>query len=151
MLSFISNFDHLSVWVVGLLFVTLLSVVIEIGYQLGKYLRNERGYEKHPIESSITGSVMGLMAFILAFSFGGSASRYSDVRSLALDDVIAVKNTFDLATFLPAPDRDAARNLLLGIQELRANALKTQRGNLQQAHARSQEIKANLGHSRPRS
>ena len=145
MLSFVSNFDHLSVWLIGLVFIALLSVVIEIGYQLGHFLHSKRGYEKHPIESSVTGSVMGLMAFILAFSFGGSASRFSDVRSLALDDVIAIENTFNLATFLPEPDRDAARELLLQYQEIRVSAVKAQDHEvLMEAVRRSEEIQSDL-------
>lgn len=145
MLSFISNFDHLSVWFIGLAFIVLLSVVIEAGFQFGYFLRSKRGFEKHPIESSVTGSVMGLMAFILAFSFGGSASRLSDVRALVLDDVLAVQDTFELASFLPESERDAARDLLLEYQELRVGAVRAPNQEvMRKVIGRSEEIQREL-------
>lgn len=145
MLGFISGFDNVSVWLIGLVFIALLSIVIELGYQLGSYLTKKRGYEKHPIEASVTGSVMGLMAFILAFSFGGSASRFSDVRTLALDDAVAIENCFNLTSFLPESDRGRARQLLLEYQEIRVAAVNSKdRDLIVKTVKRSKEIHADL-------
>ncbi len=124
MLALISNIDKLSLWLLGLIFIAVLSAVIEAGYQFGRHLRKgNRGLDKHPIESSVTGTVLGLLAFILAFTLGGGASRFADLRNLALADAIAIENAWVRTDFLPEAERTTARKLLLEYQELRVEVV----------------------------
>jgi hypothetical protein len=125
MLGLIKHLDHVSPWLIGLALVALLSVVIEAGFRLARKLRNNRGIEKHPVETSVTGTITGLLAFMLAFTFGGSVSRYSDVRSLALADTIAIENAFIRTDFLADAERVEARQLLIEYHQLRLNAIAT--------------------------
>ena len=124
-LGFIQYLDHVSIWLIGAAFIVLLSLVIEAGYQLAVKLRGDRGLDKHPIETSVTGTLTGLLAFILAFTFGGSASRYADGRNLALADTIAVENVLIRTDFLAEKDRAETRQLLLEYQRIRVNAIAT--------------------------
>jgi hypothetical protein len=57
----------------GPLFVSILIVVllsVECGYQLGKYRRSRHEEEKE----APLGAMLGLLAFILAFTFGLAAA-----------------------------------------------------------------------------
>ncbi|MGI9240065.1 MAG: hypothetical protein ACR2RV_04660 [Verrucomicrobiales bacterium] len=123
MLGFIQILDPVSPWLLGVAFVATLSVVIEVGYQTARKLRGNRDLDKHPIETSVTGTVTGLLAFMLAFTFGGSVSRYADVRNLALADTIAIENTFNLADFLAEPQRTEAKRILVEYHRLRLEAV----------------------------
>jgi hypothetical protein len=125
MLGFMQHFDHISPWIMGLAFIILLSVVIELGYRLALKLRGAHGLEKHPVETSVTGTITGLLAFLLAFTFGGSVSRYSNVRNLALADTIAIENAFTFADFLPDAEQAEAKRLLLEYHQLRLDAIAT--------------------------
>ena len=59
----------------------------------------------------------------MAFTFGGSASRYADGRNLALADTIAVENVLIRTDFLAEKDRSETRQLLLEYQRIRVNAI----------------------------
>jgi hypothetical protein len=125
MLGFAQHLDSVSPWLLGVAFIAVLSVIIEAGYRVAKKLRGDRDLAKHPIESSVTGTVTGLLAFMLAFTFGGSVSRYADVRNLALADTIAIENAFQSADFLADPERTKAQQLLLEYHQLRLEALNS--------------------------
>ena len=58
-------------------------------------------------------------------AFGGSASRYTDGRNLALADTIAVENVLIRTDFLAEKDRAETRQLLLEYQRIRVHAIAT--------------------------
>ena len=145
LLGFIQHLDHVSPWVIGVAFIVILSVVIEAAYRLTLKLRGDRGLEKHPVEASVTGTITGLLAFMLAFTFGSSVSRYSDVRNLSLADTIAIENAFIRADFLTDADRAKVRQLLLDYHRLRVNAIASgDPSQMQPALQRSGEIQREL-------
>ncbi len=145
MLAFIQHLDPLSPWLLGVIFIAVLSAVIEAGYQTARKIRSDRDLDKHPIETSVTGTVTGLLAFMLAFTFGTSVSRYSDVRSLALADTIAVENAYSQADFLPDADRTTTRQLLLEYHRIRLEALGSgDQSKIAVAVQRSSEIQDKL-------
>ncbi len=143
---FTNIIDTFSPWLLGVIFVAVLSLVIEAGYQFGRFQRKENsGLDKHPVESSVTGTVLGLLAFILAFTFGGSASRFSQMRALALEDAIAIENVWVRTDFLPAAERTAARQLLREYQELRVDAVTANDlGRVDKVLHRSEDIQNEL-------
>lgn len=64
---------------VGILFigsVALVMLAIEGGYRLGRFIHARSADEKESPVGAIAGSVLGLVAFMLAFTFGIVAERY---------------------------------------------------------------------------
>jgi hypothetical protein len=61
---------------------------------------------------SIIGATLGLLAFILAFTFGVAASRFDTRKQLVLEESNAIGTTYLRADLLPEPHRAEIRNLL---------------------------------------
>ena len=65
--------------------------------------------------------MLGLLAFILAFSYGMAASRYDVRKTLLLDEVNGIGTAFLRADFLPDPQRAETRKLLKQYVDLRSD------------------------------
>src|SRR5262249_32726740 len=93
--------DVLPLWAlfIVILFVVLLSV--EFGYRLGKYRRSRREEEKEVPLGTMVGATLGLLAFILAFTFGLAAARFDTRRQVVLDEANAIGTTYLRAGMLP--------------------------------------------------
>jgi hypothetical protein len=84
---------------VAILVVVLLSV--ECGYRLGKYRRKRHEQEKEAPIGTMVGATLGLLAFILAFTFGLAAARFDARRQVLLDEANAIGTTYLRAGMLP--------------------------------------------------
>ncbi|HET7641016.1 MAG TPA: hypothetical protein VFK47_20065, partial [Ktedonobacteraceae bacterium] len=62
---------------------------------------------------------LGLLAFILAFTFGLTAARFDSRRQLLLDEVTAIETTTRRADLIPEPHRSEVKALLRKYVELR--------------------------------
>ena len=78
-------------------------VVAEIGYRLGAR-RRERGQAAVPAgATTMVGSILALLAFFLAFTFGMAAARFDSRRSLIIEEANAVTTAYQRADLLPEP------------------------------------------------
>src|SRR5215470_13338872 len=93
--------DALPLWAlfISILVVVLLSV--ECGYRLGKYRRGRHEEEKEAPLGTMVAATLGLLAFILAFTFGLAAARFDARRQVLLDEVNAIGTTYLRAGMLP--------------------------------------------------
>lgn len=132
----------------GLLLVAVLSLIIELGYRFGLKLSGkagERGLSKHPMEASVTTALIGLMAFILGFSFSMASKRYSDLRALALADANHASTLMLRADLLPEEEGARARELIREYVEMRQRAVdQGDAEHLGEALKRSTEIQQEL-------
>lgn len=87
------------------LFIAML-IMFPLGQLAGKAWRKSEGEAKEGGVNSLLSALFGLSAFILAFTFGMSASRYSNVRD------IIVEEANDMGTALLRSDlySDSVRN-----------------------------------------
>jgi len=98
----------------GALFLTILVLVlaaIEGGYRLGRYRHSQSDREKEAPVGAMVGATLGLLAFMLAFTFGMAASRFDTRRQLVLDEANAIGTTYLRTAMLPE-GRDEIRALL---------------------------------------
>ncbi|MGH7983656.1 MAG: hypothetical protein ACREFF_11020 [Candidatus Udaeobacter sp.] len=93
--------DVLPLWglFMGILLVVLFSV--ECGYRLGRYRRRRHEHEKEAPLGTMVGATLGLLAFILAFTFGLAAARFDARRQVLLDEANAIGTTYLRAGMLP--------------------------------------------------
>lgn len=89
----------------------LIGIMIEIGYRLGTSVRQKSEDEKESPVSAITGTVLALLAFILAFTFGIVSDRYDARKGLVREQAITISTAYSRTDFLPEPDRDEAQAL----------------------------------------
>lgn len=92
--------------------IVAVMLAIEAGHRLGRYHHSRLGEEKEAPVSAIAGSVLGLVAFMLAFTFGIVAQRYDTRKGLVCDEANAIRTTWLRSDFLPQPDRTEAARLL---------------------------------------
>ncbi len=104
--------DVLPVWVLFLVTIGLVVVSVEIGFRLGRTVRRKTEDERESPASSIAGVILGLQAFMLAFTFSIVSDRYDAKRTLVLEEANVIRTTWNRADFLPEPDRTKAKALL---------------------------------------
>jgi hypothetical protein len=104
--------DALPIWAVFAGTIVVVLVAIEAGYLLGQAMHRRSDEEKESPVSAIAGSIVGLAAFMLAFTFGIVSERYDAKRALVSEDAVALRTAWQRADFLPDPERAEAKTLL---------------------------------------
>ena len=107
--------------------VALVLLFLEVGYRGGMVVHRRSGDEKESPVSIISSAILGLAAFMLAFSFGIVADRYDTKRELVRQDANAIHTAWRRADFLPEPDRTETIGLLRRYVDARLEF--TQRGD----------------------
>jgi hypothetical protein len=100
---------------IGLLFgitVFLVVAAIESGYRLGQRARRSSEDEKESPVSAISGTILGLLAFILAFTFAIVSDRFDARKALVREEANAIRTAYSRSDFLPEPDHNQATTVL---------------------------------------
>lgn len=112
-------FEILPLWVIYLGIVFLILVAIRSGIALMRQRIKRHGKEDDAPINTIVGATLGLLAFILAFTFGMTTSRYDARKHFLLDDVNAIHTVWLRAGLIPEPHQTEVRELLLTYVDLR--------------------------------
>lgn len=106
---------------------TLIVVgAVEVGFRLGDAAHRRSEDEKESPVSAISGAILGLLAFVLAFTFAIVSDRYDARKALVRGEAIAVRTAYQRSDFLPEPDREEAKELLKKYVDSRLAAVATQ-------------------------
>src|SRR6187549_1664121 len=116
--------DALPLWGLFLAIVALVLISIEGGYRLGNYRRSRSNTEKEAPVGAMVGATLGLLAFMLAFTFGMAASRFDTRKQLVLEEANAIGTTYLRAAMLPEK-RDEIRDLLRSYVDTRLAAVES--------------------------
>lgn len=130
--------DLLPLWSILPLTITIALLSIELGYRLASYRLRHSQEEKESPVGGMVGGTLGLLAFMLAFTFGLAGSRYEDRRQVLLSEANAIGTTYLRAAMLPEPMRTETQNLLREYVDVRLEAV--QPGKLDQAIAKSEDL-----------
>ncbi len=104
--------DDIPILVIFAATILVVLVAIEVGYRLG-YARNRRSEdEKESPVSAMAGAILGLAAFMLAFTFGIVSERHAAKRALVREEAIAIRTAWHRSDFLPEADRAQAAEWL---------------------------------------
>lgn len=107
-------------WLVFVLTIVIVLLSVYIGYKVGNYAHRRSREGDVKSAGSVVAASLGLLAFMLAFTFGISANRYDTRKQLVLDEVNTIGTTYLRAGFLPEPPQDEVRKLLREYVDLRA-------------------------------
>ena len=119
-----SSLDSIPLFLIGFGIIFALSLIIELGYRIGRLLGSETGLSKHPVEASVTTAILSLMAFMLGFTFATAASRAAKRASIILADNNTAGTLYLRADLLPPEMGKAARDLIRQYVEIRSNFVK---------------------------
>jgi len=134
--------NKLPLWAVFVLTLAICIAAVEAGAALARItLRQKKEKEPEAPLGSLVGAVLGLLAFILAFTFGMTASRFDARRQLVLQEANALGTTYLRAGLLPQTQGLEIRRLLREYADVRLN---TTSGNVQEALNKSEDIHGRL-------
>jgi hypothetical protein len=130
--------DRFPVWVLFLITIAICLLSVEAGHRLGIYRVRRSELEKDTPIGGMVGATLGLLAFMMAFTFGLAANRFEARRQIVLEEANAIGTTYLRAGMLAEPMRTDARNLLREYVDVRLTGV--QGGNVAEAMKRSEEI-----------
>ena len=93
--------DPLPVAVVFLAVALVSLAAYEIGFRVGRRWQERTPDEKEGPSGILVGSVLALMAFLLAVTMGMASDRFDSRRQLVLDEANAIGTVYLRAGYLP--------------------------------------------------
>ena len=108
-----------SIWIVLALLVGMV-LIGEIGCRLGRHWHPRTDEARVGHIRAILGSVLGLLALLLSFTFAMSADRYNARRKLVVSDANVLGGLYLQSDLLPDASRKAFKQLLRQYVDLRA-------------------------------
>lgn len=118
--------------------VALAFLSYESGFRAGRWRSRRPNPEREVVVRSMVAAMVGLLTFLLAFTFWLAATHFDAVRQAILNEANAVRAAYLRADLLPEPHRTETRNLLREYVDVRLEGGRTI--TLQQAISRSEEL-----------
>jgi hypothetical protein len=122
--------------------VAVVLASIESGFRIGRYRRQRFEDEKEGPVGAMVAATLGLLAFVLAFTFGLAASRFDARRTVVVNEANSIGTTYLRAGLLPDERAARIRPLLRKYVDARLEAART--GDLTTAQRRSDELQRAL-------
>jgi hypothetical protein len=109
--------------IVGMFVLPFLCVLIPIllGQKYGIYQKKKSGKVNDTPVGSVVGTSLGLLAFMLAFTFQIVDNRYNSRKELLLNEVTTIRTAYLRAGLIPEPYKSNSRKLLVEYTDLRAD------------------------------
>ena len=134
--------DRFPLWSLFPITIGIALLSVEAGRRLADYRHRHEAQEKESPVGGMVGGTLGLLAFMLAFTFGLANTRYEARRQVLLQEANAIGTCYLRAAMLQEPMRTDARNLLREYVDIRLDAVNP--GKLAQGMAKSEEIHQRL-------
>jgi hypothetical protein len=112
MTNFSQLLDPIPVVVVFIGFVVVAFATYEIGFRAGRWWHRRSPLEEEGPTGMIVGSILGLLAFLLAVTMGMASDRFDARRGIVRDEANAINTTFLRAGYLVEPYGQNIQNLL---------------------------------------
>jgi hypothetical protein len=104
--------DSLAVGTVFVLFAVLAGFLYEAGFRLGRWWQDREPGEQEGPTGVLVGSILALLAFLLAVTMGMASDRFDTRRAIVLAEANAIGTTYLRAGYLPEPASSEIRELL---------------------------------------
>jgi ABC-type nitrate/sulfonate/bicarbonate transport system substrate-binding protein len=112
--------DSISLGVMFTFMTLIVLLSIEAGLWLGR--RSHKTVEADSVRpvATLVGAVLGMMAFVIALTFGSATNRFDARKTALLEDVTAIQTAYLRADLLQEPHRTTVRSLLRDYVQVRA-------------------------------
>jgi hypothetical protein len=130
--------DVLPIWCLFLTILVLTGLALEAGYRFGSWRHALAADEKESSVGAMVASILGLLAFLLAFTFSLAASRFEARRETVLEEANAIGTTYLRSRLLPEPQKSKAASLLREYVDVRVRGV--QEGKVEETIARSEQL-----------
>jgi hypothetical protein len=139
----LTTFELIPLWGKVLLTIVLVLLSITLGARLGTARRRQLGPEREEAIGPAVGGALGLLAFMLAFTFGLAANRYDTRKALILEEANAIQTLYLRAGLLPEPHGGKIRSVVREYVDLRA-AFAAGRVPVTEAMTRSRQMQERI-------
>ncbi|HKQ32361.1 MAG TPA: hypothetical protein VJV40_04085 [Thermodesulfobacteriota bacterium] len=123
-MEILDQIPMLPLWAVFLGTFVVVVLSIFLGCKIGAHNRKRHGEGEEGPVGSVVGATLGLLAFMLAFTFGLTANRYDTRKEILLDEVNAIGTAFLRTDFLVEPYRTQIRGLFRDYVDMRTAWIK---------------------------
>lgn len=134
--------DTIPILVVIVLFAIITFACYEGGFRLGRWWQDRMPGEQEGPTGVLVGSLLALMAFLLAVTMGMASDRFDARRGMVLSEANAISRAYLEAGYMPEPEAAQLRELLREYLPLRIVA--DDPGVFQSNVARSVELHAEM-------
>ena len=134
--------DSIPLWTMFVAELAFGWVVLEAGYRLGRWRHACTLEEKDAPVGAMVAAILGLVAFMLAFTFSLAASRFDAKRQTVLEEANAIGTTYLRTRLLPEPQKTETAMLLRNYVDVRIRAVEG--GNVSQGIAESEKLHEQL-------
>jgi hypothetical protein len=117
--------DLVPIWLMLIGTILVLVFFIEFGFRLGKKAQTTARKAQTSQVRAIMGAGLGLLAFMLAFTFGTAQSHFEARVQTLVEEARIVRNAFIRANLLKEPIRTEAKTLLKEYVDLRRESTET--------------------------
>ena len=131
--------------IIGMFVIPLLIVLVPlyIGQYYGILHAKKLSELQHTPVGTVVGTAFGLLAFMLAFTFQISSTRYDERKALLLEEVTNIRTTYLRAGLIPEAYRYNVKKQLVEYVDLRLD-LSKDNNKLDYVLSRSQQILDNF-------
>jgi hypothetical protein len=130
--------DALPIPAVFVVFAIVSLLCYEGGFRLGLWWQNREPGEQEGPTGVLVGSILALLAFLLAVTMGMASDRFDARRAIVLDEANAIGTTYLRAGYLPEPAASQIRELMREYVPLRIRL--TASGDVQADIVKSEAI-----------
>ncbi len=130
--------DNLPLWLLFVATVGMAFLSCECGFRVGRWRSRQSEQELEVVVRSLVAAMLGLLTFILAFTFWIAATHFDAARQAKLNEANAIRTAYLRADMLPEPHRAEIRDLLRQYVNVRLEAIRLKR--IEAAIARSEEL-----------
>jgi len=104
--------DALPIWLLFLVTAALVVLAVEFGFSAGNMVRRRSSEERESPVSAIAGAILGLVAFMLAFTFSIVSDRYDTKKSLVREEANVLRAVWQRSDFLQEAAQQKTKALL---------------------------------------
>ena len=137
-----SFLDAFPIWTIFPITFVVGLISVEIGRRVARLWRQRAKDKAEAPAAPTVAATLGLLAFLLAFTFGMASSRFEERKQAVVAESSAIQTTYLRAAMLPEPMSTDARNLLRQYVDVRIAGVQS--GQLQQAVTKSEELHKQL-------
>jgi hypothetical protein len=111
--------DPIPIGIVFILFIVISLLCFEVGFRVGVWWQAREPGEQEGPTDLLVGSLLGLIAFILAITMGLAVDRHDARRALVVQEANAIATAYQRADYLPTADAEQLKELLRAYLPLR--------------------------------
>ena len=135
--------NYFPLWVTYLVIVIIIVLSVWSGLGFARWRKKRFGEEDDTPVNTVVGATLGLLAFILAFTFGLTSSRFDARKTYLMEEVNSIETSWLRAGLVGEPHQSILKKSLVDYVKVRID-LAENPGKVIEAIQRSQQIQGQI-------